>query len=134
MRVVGCFLEHDGKFVLLRRHSHKPEGGTLGLPGGKVEPGESDQQAVIRELIEETGYSVKNDELELLGEFSFETSEGKPYVYVTYKVQLDADHDVVLEDSAHSEFMWLTPEECYGRTDLIKDLKNLLQIVGYINR
>lgn len=55
LRVVGCFLEYEGKFVLLHRHAHKPNGGTWGLPAGKVEPGESDTAAVLRELWEETG-------------------------------------------------------------------------------
>ena len=63
MRVVGCFLEYDGKFVLLLRHVHKADGGTWGLPAGKVEPGESDETAMLRELYEETGYKALPKEL-----------------------------------------------------------------------
>jgi acetyl-CoA carboxylase carboxyl transferase subunit beta len=71
MRVVGCFLEFENKFVVLLRHSHKPEGNTWALPGGKVEPGETDEQAVIRELYEETAYKAQTDELQKLGEYRF---------------------------------------------------------------
>ena len=79
MRVVGCFLEFDGRFVVLYRRSHKPEGCTWALPGGKVEAEETDEQAIIRELSEETGYEAAAQEPKLLGEFSFETSEKLRY-------------------------------------------------------
>ena len=39
MKVVGCFLEYDGRFVIVHRHAHKVDGDTWGLPGGKVELG-----------------------------------------------------------------------------------------------
>ena len=39
--VVGCYLEHGGKFLLLHRVSSKPSGGMWGLPAGKVEKGET---------------------------------------------------------------------------------------------
>lgn len=71
MRIVGCFLEYDSKFVILLRHSHKPSGDTWGLPAGKVEAGEDDKTALLRELREETGYKADESELLHLGDFSF---------------------------------------------------------------
>ncbi|TKD18404.1 NUDIX domain-containing protein [Rhodobacter capsulatus] len=41
--------------VLLVRRANPPEAGTWGFPGGKVELGESLEQAALRELFEETG-------------------------------------------------------------------------------
>jgi ADP-ribose pyrophosphatase YjhB (NUDIX family) len=64
LRVVGCFLEYDGKFVVLLRRPEKPDGDTWGLPAGKVEEGESDKSAVLRELHEETGYDANLKELQ----------------------------------------------------------------------
>lgn len=132
MRVVGCFLEFENRFVLLLRHSHKPEGDTWALPGGKVEPGETDEDAIIRELQEETGYIASAQELHRLGEYKFATSENAPYKYIPFKLKLQAPHQIKLEQSAHTEYKWLTPEECFARTDLIKDLHNLLKLVGYV--
>lgn len=133
MRVVGCFLEYDGKFVLLLRHSHKPEGNTWGLPGGKVEPDETDQQAIIRELAEETGYVAEAREIELLGEYEFTSPTEGPFQYVTYGVILNGAHDVRLEQSAHADYTWVSPIEADAKNDLISGLHDLFRLVGYID-
>lgn len=41
--------------VLLVRRANPPDAGLWGYPGGKVEPGETVEQAAVRELREETG-------------------------------------------------------------------------------
>jgi 8-oxo-dGTP diphosphatase len=55
---VGAVIKDgDGRLLLIRR-GHEPGAGLWSLPGGRVEPGETDQQAVIREVLEETGLAV----------------------------------------------------------------------------
>ena len=54
LRGVGVLVVRDGKVLLGRRNS--PHGqGTWSPPGGKTEPGETDEEAARRELVEETG-------------------------------------------------------------------------------
>ena len=132
MRIVGCFLEYDGKFVILLRHNHKPDGNTWGLAGGKVEENETDSQAMLRELEEETGYKATFSELEHLGSYNFVSSMGSPYVFVTYRVKLDKAYDIKLEYSAHSKHRWVTPEECYAIENLIPGFHELLMLVGVV--
>jgi 8-oxo-dGTP diphosphatase len=55
---VGAVIKDPAGRLLLIRRGHAPGAGLWSLPGGKVEPGETDQQAVIREVREETGLSV----------------------------------------------------------------------------
>lgn len=44
--------------MLVIRRGHPPGEGLWSLPGGRVEPGESDERAVVREVHEETGLDV----------------------------------------------------------------------------
>jgi len=46
-----------GRLLLILR-GHDPGKGLWSVPGGRVEPGETDQAAVVRETIEETGLTV----------------------------------------------------------------------------
>lgn len=126
-------MEHDGKFVILYRHSHKPYGDTWGLPSGKVEAGEKDEAAILRELAEETGYNAQPAELEHLGEYSFVSGKDEPLTYVTYRVRLKNSHDVNLETAAHAAYQWVTPKQCDAKTDLIPGFHKLLRLVGYID-
>jgi 8-oxo-dGTP diphosphatase len=52
-RVVAAYIEEAGRVLMQRRPLHKARGGLWELPGGKVDAGESDAQALRRELAEE---------------------------------------------------------------------------------
>jgi ADP-ribose pyrophosphatase YjhB (NUDIX family) len=55
---VGAIVrDGDGRLLLVQR-GHDPEAGRWSLPGGRVEPGETDAQALTREMREETGLIV----------------------------------------------------------------------------
>jgi 8-oxo-dGTP diphosphatase len=53
---------HDarGRLLLIRR-GHAPSAGLWSVPGGRLEPGETEVQAVVREVAEETGLRVRPD-------------------------------------------------------------------------
>lgn len=55
--VGGVVHDGDGRLLLIRR-ANPPAAGLWSLPGGRVEPGESDADALARELREETGLDV----------------------------------------------------------------------------
>jgi (d)CTP diphosphatase len=53
--VVAAIIERDGKILLAQRPLHGDQAGLWEFAGGKVEPGESQTQALVRELREELG-------------------------------------------------------------------------------
>lgn len=58
MRCVGAVVKDETARLLLIRRGRPPGRGLWSLPGGRVEPGESDADAVVREVREETGLVV----------------------------------------------------------------------------
>jgi 8-oxo-dGTP diphosphatase len=61
MRVIPCvgavIRDAEGRLLLIRR-GHEPGRGLWSIPGGKVHDSESDEDAVAREVLEETGLVV----------------------------------------------------------------------------
>lgn len=55
---VGAVIRNEAGRLLLILRGHEPGMGLWSIPGGRVEPGETDQQAVVREVAEETGLAV----------------------------------------------------------------------------
>jgi len=70
LEVVALALRHSptGQFMLARRGPNESGAGEWEFPGGKVEPGETQREALVREIQEELGYVLDGDKLSLLGE------------------------------------------------------------------
>ena len=60
---VGVLFDAQGRFLMTTRPSGKAYAGHWEFPGGKIEPGETVVQALVRELQEEIGVTVANPEL-----------------------------------------------------------------------
>jgi ADP-ribose pyrophosphatase YjhB (NUDIX family) len=56
---VGAVIEDERGRLLLIKRGHAPGAGLWSLPGGRIEPGETDAQALVREMREETGLLVE---------------------------------------------------------------------------
>jgi 8-oxo-dGTP diphosphatase len=58
VRVVGAAIRRDGRWLAAQRSPSMSEPLRWEFPGGKVEPGETDEAALVRELGEELGVTV----------------------------------------------------------------------------
>lgn len=56
--VVAAVIRRGGSILVTRRKEDAERGGKWEFPGGKVEPGESEPAAVVREIAEELGCAV----------------------------------------------------------------------------
>ena len=56
---VGAVVTDSRGRLLLIKRGHEPGAGLWSLPGGRIEPGETDAEALIREMREETGLTVE---------------------------------------------------------------------------
>jgi 8-oxo-dGTP diphosphatase len=57
--VAAALIDADGRVLIAQRPKNKHFGGLWEFPGGKLGPGERPEQALIRELHEELGVTVK---------------------------------------------------------------------------
>jgi 8-oxo-dGTP diphosphatase len=105
--VAGIAVE-DGKVFVARRIPGGDLGGKWEFPGGKVEAGESDEAALVREFREEFAVTVRPGPF--LASASFEHN-GKNRILRAYRVYLES-HDFTL--SEHTEWAWVSPEAVTG--------------------
>jgi len=114
--IAGIAVE-DGLVFIARRVSGGDLGGKWEFPGGKVEEGESDEEALVREYNEEFGIVVQVGPL--LGTADFE-HHGIIRTLRAYRVYF-AGHDFRL--SEHTEWDWVSLEAIEGLDFADSDLR-----------
>jgi 8-oxo-dGTP diphosphatase len=102
--VAGIAVE-NGRVFIARRKAGGDMGGKWEFPGGKVEEGESDADALQREFLEELGVAVTVGPLLASGEFSH---NGQQFALNGYRVFFASDNLRVTE---HDECRWAALEE-----------------------
>ena len=119
---VGALAVDQGRLLCIRR-GHGPGAGLWSLPGGRVEAGETLHEAVVREVMEETGLEVVVDRfvghVERIG-------EGYHFVILDFGVTLlDPGTDPIAGDDA-AEAAWV-PFEDVGELRLVDGLYDFLR-------
>ena len=109
--VVGIIYNEKGKFLLLKR---KPIDRTLAdvwcLPGGKVDEGETNEEALQREFLEETNLDISNFRLLTI-------KENNKFVINFYKINNIVNKNLIsINIDEHDEFGFFSVEE-------LKDIK-----------
>ena len=102
--VVDAVVLHRGKIVLVRR-AFEPGKGELAAPGGFVELGESTEDAIVREVFEETGLRVRVERL--LGVYG--DPHRSPWGHVVAAVYVVRSHGGRLKPSRESPEIVLVP-------------------------
>lgn len=115
--VVGAALLRDGLLLAARRSAPPELAGRWELPGGKVEPGEAPEDALVRELREELGVDAEPVE-RIPGEWPLRA----PYVLWVWTARLPAGTAEPKPLQDHDELRWLTPAEIWDVDWLDQDV------------
>jgi 8-oxo-dGTP diphosphatase len=104
--IVFCFLMKDDKILLIRR-ANEPYKGEITVPGGRKKRGESLKEACAREMLEETGYILKD--MEFAGVLHAYRPGDKMEYLSNYFVCRDFEGE--LRASEEGELLWADSEE-----------------------
>jgi 8-oxo-dGTP diphosphatase len=107
VRCVGAIVRDAGGRLLVIRRGHPPGTGLWSLPGGRAEPGESDEAAVVRELAEETGLRVTAGRL--IGSVDRPGPDGTTYDIRDYAATVTGGTLRAGDDASAAR--WVTPDE-----------------------
>jgi len=120
--IVSCFVEHGGEILLLHRHGHKSQGNRWGVPAGKIDPGEGIEEALLREIREETGFSLRKEDISYFRKLFVSHEEGGyDIIYHMFHTSLPERRDVIIKPEEHKRFVWVSPEDAL-RMHLVEDL------------
>ncbi len=103
--VVAALIDRDGRFLICQRPAHKARALLWEFVGGKVEPGETKEQALVRECREELGVTVR------VGEVFLEVTHAYPdlTVHLTlFRAAIAEGTPLRLE---HNDLRWITAAE-----------------------
>lgn len=123
--VVGAAVVRAGRVLAARRTAPPAAAGRWELPGGKVEPGESPAQALVREVAEELGCTVA-----VTGWLAGEAPIGATHVLTVALAELVAGEPDPVE---HDEVRWLAADEL-GDVDWLEPDRPFLDELGALLR
>ena len=103
--VVGAAIVRDGKVLCAKRDAKRQLAGHWEFPGGKVEPGESEREALVREIREELGCEVRVGEHVCTSEYEYDFAIVRLSVYLCALVSGEP------AVSEHQELRWAAPHE-----------------------
>jgi len=111
LAVAAVIWNAHGKVLLIRR-TKEPRKGQWSLPGGKVEFGETLKEAVMREVLEETGLTVKLAGVAGIAETICDASVGAAnahFVMIDYSATVVSGEAMAQSDAADAT--WFTRAE-----------------------
>lgn len=123
--VVAALIWDKGRFLICQRPAHKARGLLWEFAGGKVEPGETKEQALIRECREELDVTLS------VGDLFMEVTHRYPDLEVhlsLFNASIQEGEPKLLE---HNDFRWITPQEvddypfCPADVEILEKIRTL---------
>lgn len=132
--VVGAVILHPHHVekrrpvLIVKRKSKKNYEGLWEFPGGKIEPGETKEKALIREVDEELGLNIQV--LDQLGDYVHH----EPGVEIHLSVYVCEIRSGKFELREHEDFLWVNPQEIHLESLMPADRPFVQRLVDYFHR
>jgi 8-oxo-dGTP diphosphatase len=124
--VAGVVLRKDNTFLMLEQAKESAKG-QWGLPAGKIQAGETAEQAAIREAKEECGYDVKL--VQELGVYHPKLTGPVKHIFLAEVV----GGEEKLDPAEIASAAWLTLDEVEERKDKMRDSSIYTALVAAAN-
>ncbi|PKN74372.1 MAG: NUDIX hydrolase [Deltaproteobacteria bacterium HGW-Deltaproteobacteria-10] len=129
---VGAITIHEGRILLVKR-GIEPSRGLWAIPGGTLELGETMQECAAREILEETGITIKVGKCVYVFDFLERDESGKikyHFVVVDFAGQYLSGQPKGADDA--EEARWFKPEEL-SLLPVAKNTLAALKEVGFLD-
>ncbi len=120
---VKAFIQYEGKILIVREASTYKTGTQIGkydVPGGQMQPGQTVEENLTREIEEETGLTVQIGQI-------FHVSENRPVVngeqrqIVRMYFTCESKSDAITLSQDHDDAQWIDPQD-FQKYNLIPNL------------
>lgn len=106
IEVAAAYIEKDGRFLICKRPEGRNGAGLWEFPGGKLEPGETGAQAIVRECREELNIDLTAEERYIAD--AVRDIPGNTIHLMLFKCRIIGGEFKLLE---HTDAKWITKEQ-----------------------
>jgi 8-oxo-dGTP diphosphatase len=135
LNVVEVAIEHDEKFLIIKRPEGKNAGGLLAFPGGKVEGIDEQNEWDIlrlagkREILEEVGLDLKDD-LKYITNNHFVHDSGAHVIKTIFHCKIEKTNLTINASPLEvAEYYWLTDKQIHHAHNALYWLKKSVQYI-----
>ncbi len=105
IKVTAAIIEKDGKILIAKRRKNDPLKDKWEFPGGKIEPNETPEECLRRELQEELGVDTKIGEFICSSKYDYSHISIELLVYKVYHLSGE------FKANEHEEIKWVAPSD-----------------------
>ncbi len=126
IKVVGCIIQKGDQILMLYRSESESDPSLWGIPAGKVEKGETDLQAAIREVKEETNIDFEPDDLTEICSLPIYYPE-LTVEFPMFHTKVEGILEIKLNPREHIDYKWMKPKDVLELDNLMKDVDIIIK-------